>query len=122
MAREAEILREKLAIEADAEALRRRRVAEGEAEAIQIRAEAEAAAARMQMEVEAEAGGTHKLAEALRELDEAGLLLKIEEIRAEAAIEASPSFAEAFKNNSKVFLPSFGIMGTVPILAIFWSS
>ncbi len=120
--RQAEIEAQRIAIAADADAEKQRKIAQGDADSNIIRAKAEAEAARtragaeadaIRMRLEAEAEGTRSLAEALKQFNESGIMVKINEIRAEAQKEVASSIARGIQNNSKLILPATGGLGGI---------
>jgi flotillin len=121
--RQAEIMAERIAIEAEADAEKSRRLAQGQADSINIKAEAEANALKIKMVAEAE--GTRELAKALQEFNDAGISIKLAEIKSEVSKDVAKSISMALERNSKIFLPvgngglSEAIIGLVPGLEAF---
>jgi flotillin len=116
--RKAEIESERIKIQASADAEKLRTLAQGNADSELIRAQAEAEAIRVRaaadadsirFKLEAEAEGTAKLAEALKQFNEAGIQVKIAEIDAETQKKVSESIARGLQSNSKLILPSNGV-------------
>ncbi len=121
--RQAEIMAERITIEAEADAEKARRLAQGQADSIKIRAEAEAGALKIKMVAEAE--GTKELAKALQEFNDAGISIKLAEINSDVSKDVAKSISMALERISKMFLPvgqgglSETILGLVPGLEAF---